>query len=150
MKSISFPLQEKLLRLPVPGVGGIRVRMDGKIPLLRNTPPPTEAYDELLDLDPVPEMTAPTEEDTPEVKPAEKVTREVREVVVRVLATPKKRGPRVPKVEPAPAPPPEPKPLKVIRRRREEEPKVFETFARAYGDPMFRGFKAKSAGDEES
>jgi len=37
--------------------------------------------------------------------------------------------------------PDEPRPLKVIRRRREEEPKVFETAAKLFPKAMLEGVK---------
>ncbi|MEJ2715824.1 MAG: hypothetical protein P8182_01595 [Deltaproteobacteria bacterium] len=44
-------------------------------------------------------------------------------------------------LEPEAPPGPPPKPLKVIRRRRAEEPKVFETIPKAFPRAMLEGIK---------
>lgn len=63
-----------------------------------------------------------------------------REVPVQVIPPRRKRERRAPKVEEAAAPPPAPKPLKVIRRRKEEAPKVFETPPKEFSSTILRGF----------
>lgn len=69
------------------------------------------------------------------------------EVPVRVIPPRQKRQRRAPKVEEAVAPSPAPKPLKVIRRRKEEAPKVFETPPREFPDAIFSGFRLRPDGD---
>ncbi len=60
--------------------------------------------------------------------------------VVTVIPTPRKPRVRSPKVDEKKAEPiPAPKPLKVIRRRREETPKVFETVAKSLPRAMLEG-----------
>jgi len=61
-------------------------------------------------------------------------------VVVTVVPTPRKARARSPKTEGAAIPPaPVAKPLKVIRRRREESPKVFETSPKSLPRAMLEG-----------
>ncbi|MBI5250811.1 MAG: hypothetical protein HY912_15075 [Desulfomonile tiedjei] len=60
------------------------------------------------------------------------------DVSVQVVPTPVKRR-RAPKIELAPKPA---KPLKIIRRRREEAPKVFETSPKNFPKSMLQGIKA--------
>lgn len=66
------------------------------------------------------------------------------DVVVKVLPTPRKRERKPPKSEVLQPVDPTPKPLKVIRRRREEEPKVFETQPKTLPDAMLEGSKVVS------
>jgi hypothetical protein len=60
--------------------------------------------------------------------------------VITVVPTPRKQRVRAPKLEVEEAAPvPVSKPLKVIRRRREETPKVFETTAKTFPRAMLEG-----------
>ncbi len=83
---------------------------------------------------PIPTETAASESTASviehlEVKPPE--------IIVKLLPTPVKRH-RSPKIELASQPA---KPLKVIRRRREEAPKVFETASKDFPKSMLEGIK---------
>lgn len=60
---------------------------------------------------------------------------------VKLIPTPKKRGPRSLAAEDEPSTPPVNKPLKVIRKRREQEPKVFETAPKPVPQAMLEGIK---------
>lgn len=68
------------------------------------------------------------------------------DVIVKVLPTPVKRH-RSPKIELASQPA---RPLKVIRRRREEAPKVFETASKDFPKSMLEGIKASYEEETDS
>jgi hypothetical protein len=84
----------------------------------------------------------PVMESKPEREPERGPVPSSREVKVTVLPTPKKRQRKIvePKEETAALPPS--RPLKVIRRRREEEPKVFETPAKTFPQVLLEGVKS--------
>ena len=91
---------------------------------------------------PLPEPLAVVEEQTqpaPSVRPAP--VEELRaNHVVTVVPTPRKQRVRTPRIEVEEAASvPVSKPLKVIRRRREETPKVFETTAKSFPRAMLEG-----------
>lgn len=87
------------------------------------------------------EIPQPIPTETPLSEPAapkiEQVDVKPPDVIVKVLPTPVKRH-RSPKIELASQPA---KPLKVIRRRREEAPKVFETASKDFPKSMLEGIK---------
>lgn len=90
-------------------------------------------------------VEAPVEVETPKEIAAEALNPqpaapEPREVPVKVLPPREKRQRRAPKVEDAPAAPPTPKPLKVIRRRKEEAPKIFETPPKEFPEAILSAF----------
>jgi hypothetical protein len=83
------------------------------------------------------EERVPVEEPVSQPAPAEELRAKH---VVTVVPTPRKARVRTPKLEEKEAAPaPAPKPLKVIRRRREETPKVFETTAKSFPRAMLEG-----------
>ncbi len=79
----------------------------------------------------------------PEAEPEQKP----RAPHIRVLPPPESKRRKRREVEATPAPPPPPKPLKVIRRRKEEAPKVFETSAESIPEAMLHGIELSR--DEE-
>jgi len=98
---------------------------------------------------PVSRKDAPVAPVAIEQKP-EPATKGLRDVSVKVIPTPKKRHSRTEEVAVEPVVPDEPRPLKVIRRRREEEPKVFETTARLFPKAMLEGVKSPPDQNGES
>lgn len=87
---------------------------------------------------PLPEPPIVQQEQAPHPAPAEKSP--AKQVATVVIPTPRKTRERTPKLEEREASPaPAPKPLKVIRRRREETPKIFETAAKSFPKAMLEG-----------
>lgn len=86
----------------------------------------------------------PTPAHVPREEPRPRAVTEVQrpeEVEVKVVPTPRKRQTRVPKTEGEPPAPATSKPLKVIRRRAEQAPKVFETTTKRFPKAMLEGIK---------
>lgn len=85
----------------------------------------------------------------PEVKPPlielrasePEIAAEPADVKFQVVPTPRKRQPRIPEPQVESIAPPIPKPIKVIRRRAEEAPKVFETAPKVLPKAMLEGVK---------
>jgi hypothetical protein len=111
---------------------------------------PMPVADPVPDLEPVdtaPVMDAPQEYVALELPPEEFPEAELPSVEipphvqVQFIPTPKKRGPRSLAAEEEPSSPPVAKPLKVIRKRREHEPKVFETAPKPVPQAMLEGIK---------
>jgi hypothetical protein len=96
--------------------------------------PSTEQLEAKETPQPIPRGTAASKLAIPDL---EKMEVKPPEVIVKVLPTPVKRH-RSPKIELASQPA---KPLKVIRRRREEAPKVFETASKDFPKSMLEGIK---------
>jgi len=71
------------------------------------------------------------------------------EALVTVVPTPRKREIRPQRAKPAPVEPAAPKPLKVIRRRREEAPKIFETPPKTLPKAMLEGIDLEPETDAE-
>jgi len=70
-------------------------------------------------------------------------------VQVKVIPTPKKRGPRSVALAEEPNTPPVTKPLKVIRKRREEAPKIFETAPKPVPQAMLEGIKTSQENGDQ-
>lgn len=131
-------LPRKLTRVRIPLLTGIRVMLPGKTP---------DVHDVEEESVKVVEEAAPPVAQEP-VRQAPKTRRSVKkspEVTQKVIPPPEEK----PKpVEPAKSAPetrdplvPPPKPLKVIRRRRAEEPKIFETAPKSFPRAMLEGIK---------
>jgi hypothetical protein len=122
-------------KLKVPRLDNKRIRVGGRIPRIakaRALCPKTITIEEPIQV--APQLTQ---------QPVE--VREIpafsRTVAVKVVPTPVRRKPRTPKIETAPAA--LAKPLKVIRRRGEQAPKVFETSATIVPRAMLEGIAAE-------
>jgi hypothetical protein len=77
-----------------------------------------------------------------ELKPSEPEAPEASaDVKIQVVPTPRKRQPRIPEPQVESAVSATPKPIKVIRRRAEEAPKVFETAPKTVPKAMMEGVK---------
>jgi hypothetical protein len=72
------------------------------------------------------------------------------EATIRVVPSPRKRQTARPKIETAPVKADTPKPLKVIRRRREEAPRIFETPPKTLPKAMLEGIDLNSELDSEN
>jgi len=72
------------------------------------------------------------------------------EALVTVVPTPRKRAIRPQRAKAAPVEPAAPKPLKVIRRRREEAPKIFETPPKSLPKAMLEGIDLEPETDAEN
>jgi hypothetical protein len=109
--------------------------------------PVLEPVPELEPVDAAPVMDSPLEPvalDLPsgESPQAELPSVEIpSQVQVQFIPTPKKRGPRSLAAEEEPSSLPVNKPLKVIRKRGEQEPKVFETAPKPVPQAMLEGIK---------
>jgi hypothetical protein len=112
-----------------------------EIPEERPTVPvrDTEAESIHPDPDSVEKSLAPSEE-----------KEQTAEVVVTVVPTPRKRQTNSPRPEPESAVSSGPKLVKVIRRRREQAPIVFETAKSSVPEAMLKGVKTDSEEDGES
>ncbi len=134
MKILLLHGRKLVTRFPLPSLRGIRVGLSAKPEILGATRLPVEEYEQ----SPAVDLPLQVAEVQPELEPETKIPPEV---VVKVLPARTKRKPRSAKVEVTPAPPPPPKPLKVIRRRKEEKPKVFETPPKSVPEAMIAGIK---------
>ena len=150
VSSISLPVQAeqspatvRLSAIPgklpsesIPRLDRITVRVTGTFPLIRA---------------PRPEPPSATEEHsfTPRIEPAAvpppivKKTPSVAKAIVKVIPAKEKRTRRKPEIEAAPVVAEAPKPLKVIRRRKEEAPNVFETGPRTVPRAMLEGIDSR-------
>jgi hypothetical protein len=72
------------------------------------------------------------------------------QAVITVVPTPRKREIRPQRVEATPLEPAAPKPLKVIRRRKEEAPKIFETPPKTVPKAMLEGIDLDPEGDTDN
>ncbi len=70
-------------------------------------------------------------------------------VQVQFIPTPKKRGPRSVSLAEEPTTPPVSKPLKIIRKRKEQEPKVFETAPKPVPQAMLEGIKTSPENSDQ-
>jgi hypothetical protein len=70
-------------------------------------------------------------------------------VQVQFIPTPKKRGPRSLSLAEEPNVPPVTKPLKIIRKRKEEAPKVFETEPKPVPQAMLEGIKTSQENGDQ-
>ncbi len=109
-------------------------------------PSPTK----LAPIEPLPTKLAPIEPapmelPSPEVPPMELPPH----VQVKVIPTPKKRAPRTVVLAEEPTAPPVTKPLKVIRKRKEEAPKVFETAPKPVPQAMLEGIKTSEENGDQ-
>jgi len=84
---------------------------------------------------------------SPKRIPEEKIQHEA---TIRVVPSPRKRATKQPERETIPLQPAAPKPLKVIRRRREEAPKIFETPPKTLPKAMLEGIDLNSESDSEN
>jgi len=129
------------LRWPlILGVRGIRVPARAQLPKVPTVGIGLEVAEVPVEPETPPQIVVEAPRPQP---PAEKP----REVPVRVIPPRQKRERRAPKVEETVAPPPAPKPLKVIRRRKEEAPKVFETPAKELSEVFLSGFRLRPDDD---
>jgi hypothetical protein len=124
------------VKLKIPRLDNRKVRVGGRIPsLLKATAllPKTVTVQEPVESEPhVIEQSLEAIE----------ITALPKHVPVKVIPTPATRRTRLPKAEMEPAEPS--KPLKVIRRRREQAPKVFETPSGTFPKAMLEGISAES------
>jgi len=122
----------------IPKLTNKKVRAEGRVPkilVLRSRSAEIVAEPELAQ-QPLPSPMPVVEE---QARPAP-IEESPAKHVVTVIPTPRKTRVRTPKLEEKEAAPiPAPKPLKVIRRRREETPKVFETVAKSLPRAMLEG-----------
>jgi hypothetical protein len=136
-------LSEMGLKRPwpaIPSVRGIRVASRAQLPAV----PTVVIVLELVEAPVEPETPKEVMVEAPSPRPP---AAKPREVPVQVIPPRRKRERRAPKVEEAPAPPPTPKPLKVIRRRKEEAPKVFETPPKEFPEAILSGFHLRPDDD---
>jgi hypothetical protein len=123
----------------IPKLTNKKVKAEGRVPRILMLRARAAEIAEEADIvqTPVPIPPAPVEELLPPA-PVEELPE--KPVVVTVIPTPKKARARTRKIEEEAQPlPPVLKPLKVIRRRREETPKVFETAAKSLPRAMLEG-----------
>ena len=118
------------LRVKISGLAGATVKVHASVPRL------SSRQSELVRFQAKPEPPTPAApvSETPAVP---KVVETARQVPVKVIPSPRKRQPRLPK--PEPEVPPVPVALKVIRRRREQAPKVFEKTVKSFPKGMLEG-----------
>jgi hypothetical protein len=131
----------KILGIKVSGLTGTTMQVHATVPRL------TAMRSELMGARPTPKPAAPPPPVQVTQIPA-KVTATPRPIEVKVIPPPKKRQPRIPKQEPAA--PPVPVALKVIRRRREQAPKVFEKTVKSFPKGMLEGVDLQSEELEEN
>jgi hypothetical protein len=116
-----------------------KVKAGGRVPrilVLRSRSVAMEQEPEPVQ-SPLSELLTVEEERAPRHVPVEELPAKH---VVTVVPTPRKTRARIPKQEEEKAAPvTAPKPLKVIRRRREESPKVFETIPKSFPKAMLEG-----------
>ncbi len=123
----------------VPSLVHKKVKAEGSVPSVLVLRPRSAAI--AKEPEPVREPLSKllAEEEEQPLRPAPVEVLPVRQKVA-VVPTPRKTRVRTPKPEKEEAAPaPAPKPLKVIRRRREETPKVFETIAKSFPKAMLEG-----------
>ncbi len=126
---------------PIPRLDRITIHMAGTFSLIDGTGPREQAT-ERYEPGPGPE---------PAVTPAPLVgkARSPPRALVKVLPTREKRTRKRPEMEVAPVIAAVPKPLKVIRRRKQEEPKVFETAPRTVPRAMLEGINESTDAETE-
>jgi hypothetical protein len=120
----------KMLGIKISGLAGRTVEVHATVPRL------TAMRSDLSGARAAPEpATPPPPAEAPQM-PVKKIETP-RSIEVKVIPSPKKRQPRMPKQEQAA--PPVPVALKVIRRRREQAPKVFEKTVNSFPKGMLEG-----------
>jgi hypothetical protein len=123
----------------VPNLVHRKVKAEGRVPrilVLRSRSVAIEQEPEPVE-PPSSELLTVGEEQAPRPATVEELPAKH---VVTVVPTPRKTRARIPKQEEEKAAPvAAPKPLKVIRRRREESPKVFETIPKSFPKAMLEG-----------
>lgn len=123
------------LQLPVARLSGTLPRIAVEAPCVEETPEAAEI-----------EAIAVTEERS-EPQPTLPLAAEISQVVIQKLPPATKKERRQPKADTAPKDAAVPKPLKVIRRRREQEPKIFETPPKILPDSILRNYRASEEED---
>jgi len=133
---------DRLSLLQVPTLDRIRVAVAGSLPAIGGTrATPHEAPVKSEPMSPARPLKKPS---LPPTRPFIPAT-----VPVKVLPTREKRVRREQPIEIAPAVEVVPKPLKVIRRRKEAEPKVFETPPKIVPKAMLEGVSASTGESRE-
>ncbi len=145
----TVPSRTKVPRLPV-------------LMQIRKEPPPEKksAVDEpeiapqvgAAEIEPEPEPTAAPDlesgvEQVAELEPEPKS--KAKEVKITFLPTPKKRQRKTSEPDEEEETQPPSRPLKVIRRRKEEEPKVFETLPKTFPTVLLEGVKVSQTESSE-
>ncbi len=133
----------KVLETRIPGLKGRTVKVHAEVPRL-------VARQSELTFAPrlsKPEPDKPARP-VPEVQGPPNIRETPRPIAVTVIPPPKKRQPRLPKQEVTA--PPVPVALKVIRRRREQAPKVFEKTVKSFPKGMLEGVELHSEEIEEN
>lgn len=132
-RAISFKVQR---------LNDIKLKITGKVPrLLSAKMKPAAAVEE----------EAPAEAIA--IKPSAESAQTAQlpyEAVITVVPTPRQREIRPQRVKAAPLEPAAPKPLKVIRRRREEAPKIFETPPKTLPKAMLEGIDLDPEADADN
>jgi hypothetical protein len=158
------------LRQPIPKLVCKKLKLSGRLPRLlpvrvvpEQKPNPPESielqveippYVEQYAIEPAPSVYIEPEASVftePYVEPPRKVVPEIpSHVEVKLIPTPKKRGPRYAAAPEESSEPPVTKPLKVIRKRKAEAPKIFETDPRPMPQAMLVGIETESEDSNES
>ncbi len=134
-----FPLCS--MDLKIPNLRNKKLKIRGKVPSLIGVKPQ------------VPRLIKVKEPDSPQIEiPQPKKETELpllpKQVVVSPARGPVRRKVKVARVEPELTG--IPKPLKIIRRRREEAPKIFETTVKVFPKAMLEGTKSEIRHGEEA
>lgn len=141
-----------VLRQPIPTLTRTKLKLSGRVPrilpvrVVAESRFNGEAHIDVPANAPVcPEQLGPPPLQSciePYLEPPRKVVPEIPpHVEVQVIPTPKKRAPRYTSAAEESPEPPVTKPLKVIRKRKAEAPKIFETVPKAMPQAMLEGIE---------
>ncbi|MBI4964336.1 MAG: hypothetical protein HY913_13750 [Desulfomonile tiedjei] len=125
----------------IPRLNSTKVKVAGKLPRV--------SLERLKPAAPVERQPVEAIVARPSPETVQKVERPS-EAIIKVVPTPRKREIRPPRAKAAPLQPAPPKPLKVIRRRREEAPKIFETSPKSVPKAMLEGIDLDTETDADN